>query len=79
MKKFNNNDIKVKSIYESKNLGIEMLRAILILMVIFYHYTYKFEELFNIKTINFVTLSKWGGYSSSLLLYNKWLFYASEI
>ena len=43
-----------------KNKQIEYIRAILILMIIFYHYTYRFEEIFDISTINFYTLSLWG-------------------
>lgn len=43
-----------------KNKKIEVLRGILILIIIFFHYTYRFTELFGIETINFFSLSKWG-------------------
>lgn len=43
-----------------KNKQIEALRGILILIIIFFHYTYRFSELFSIETINFFSLDKWG-------------------
>lgn len=43
-----------------RNKQIEFLRTILFLMIVNYHYTYRFNQLFDIKTINFLSLSSWG-------------------
>lgn len=43
-----------------KNRQINSLKGILMLMIVFYHYTYRFQELFHIQTINFMTLEFWG-------------------
>lgn len=43
-----------------KNNQIERIRGILILMIMFYHFTYRFNQLFDIKTIDFFTLDYWG-------------------
>ena len=43
-----------------KNKGINSLKGILMLMIMFYHYTYRFQELYGISTIYFPTLDTWG-------------------
>ena len=43
-----------------KNKRIEVSRGILILMILFFHYTYRFSEIYNINTINFFSLDSWG-------------------
>lgn len=43
-----------------KNRQIDSLKGILMLMIVFYHYTYRFQELYQIQTINFFTLEFWG-------------------
>lgn len=43
-----------------KNNYIEMSRAFLIMMVAFFHYTYRYSELFGETTIDFFTLKDWG-------------------
>ncbi|MCH5166336.1 MAG: acyltransferase [Erysipelotrichales bacterium] len=43
-----------------KNDGIQFLRGVLILIIMFFHYIYRFGEIYSIKTINFPTLSTWG-------------------
>lgn len=43
-----------------KNNQIEILRGILVMIILFFHYTYRFSELYNIQTINFFSLEKWG-------------------
>lgn len=43
-----------------RNTTVDIIRGILILCIIFYHYTYRFYELYNIRIINFPTLNKWG-------------------
>lgn len=43
-----------------KNKQINSLKGILMLMIVFYHYTYRFQELYHIPTINFITLEFWG-------------------
>lgn len=43
-----------------KNENIQFFRAIFILIIIFFHYIYRFGEIYNIRTINFPTLSRWG-------------------
>ncbi len=43
-----------------KNKQIESLRAILLLMIVYYHYTYRFGEVFSIKTVDFFSLNLWG-------------------
>lgn len=39
---------------------IEIIRGVLILIIVFFHYTYRFTELFKIETINFFSLNNWG-------------------
>lgn len=36
-----------------KNVQIEAVRVISMLMVVIFHYTYRFKELYNIDTVNF--------------------------
>lgn len=43
-----------------KNLDIQFYRAILIVGVMFYHFTYRFYEIYSIKIIYFFSLDKWG-------------------
>lgn len=43
-----------------KNKRIEVLRGILVLMIVFFHYTYRFSEIYNIETIDFFSLKYWG-------------------
>ena len=43
-----------------KNNQITSLRGVLILIIMFYHYTFRFHELFGIDTIDFPTLKFWG-------------------
>lgn len=43
-----------------KNRNIQIIRALLIIIVVFFHFTYRFGELFNISTIDFFSLKYWG-------------------
>ena len=43
-----------------KNKQITSLKGLLILMIMFYHYTYRFQTLYNINSINFPSLDVWG-------------------
>jgi len=43
-----------------KNKQVESIRGIIMVMIMFYHYTYRFTELYNINTINFFSLDNWG-------------------
>jgi len=43
-----------------KNLQIESLRGIMMLVIMFYNYTYRFSGLYSIKTIDFFSLEKLG-------------------
>lgn len=43
-----------------RNYQIDALRAILILIIVFFHYTYRFSGLFHINTLNFFSLAEWG-------------------
>lgn len=45
---------------KKRNSNVECLRVLLILMIMFYHYTSRYYELFEIKTLYFPTLEKWG-------------------
>lgn len=45
---------------KKKNGQIEALRGIIMFMIMFYHYTFRFESLYGIKTICFFSLDKWG-------------------
>lgn len=45
---------------KKKNGQIEALRGIIMFMIMFYHYTFRFESLYGIKTISFFSLDKWG-------------------
>ena len=45
---------------KEKNKQIEVLRGFLMLMIVFFHYTYRFTQLYGIQTINFLSLNKWG-------------------
>lgn len=43
-----------------KNKQINSLKGILMIMIVFYHYTFRFQELYQIETVNLVTLNMWG-------------------
>ena len=43
-----------------KNNNIELLRAILILLIIVYHYTYRFSEIYNLRIYSKTIMSKLG-------------------
>ena len=46
--------------HNMKNKQVEVLRGILILMVIIFHYMYRITTLYGIEMLDFYTLSKWG-------------------
>jgi len=43
-----------------RNKNVDMLRGLLILMIMFYHYTFRFSEIYGYKTIEFWSLKDWG-------------------
>ncbi len=45
---------------KGKNGQIEALRGIIMFMIMFYHYTCRFESLYGIETIGFFSLNQWG-------------------
>lgn len=45
---------------KEKNKQVEVWRGILILMILFFHYTYRFSAIYGIDTISFYSLKEWG-------------------
>ena len=43
-----------------RNKQVDALRGILILMIVFFHYTFRFSALYGVQTTNFWTLAEWG-------------------
>jgi len=43
-----------------RNRNIDVLRGILTIMIMFYHYTFRFSEIYGYETINFWSLKDWG-------------------
>ncbi len=50
----------MKQEHLERNLSVDILRGFLIFIIMFFHYTYRFSEIFSIETLNFPFLSLWG-------------------
>ena len=44
----------------NRNKQIDSLRGILSIMIMFFHFSYRFSQIYNISTIDFYTLKHWG-------------------